>query len=88
MTSSKSTVKNGKKYCLFFIKYQFKVFFFQHVSCTYSLSVFFFFFLAYLIYLSIVLFNYYCKSFLYFIPGRGNALIIGGRLEVEYNRVN
>ena len=55
MTGSKSTIKNGKKYCLFFIKYQFKVFFFQHVSCTYSLSDFFFFFSAYLIYLSIVL---------------------------------
>ena len=27
------------------------------------------------------------KSFIYFIPGRGNTLI-GARLEVQYNRVN
>ena len=37
MTGSKSTIKNGKKYCLFFIKYQFKVFFFQ-TNHTYLIS--------------------------------------------------
>ena len=59
-TTEQSTVKAS-----LFVN-QFKVFFFfQHMSCTYSLSDFFFFFLVYLIYLSIVLINYYRISYLF-----------------------
>ena len=52
MTGSISTMKNGGKYCLFLTKYQFKVFFLQHVSYTVSLnllSLLFFLFLVYLL---------------------------------------
>ena len=49
----------GKNIASSLTKYQFKVFFFQHVSCTSIPSFIFFIFLfLFLVYLFIVVFNY------------------------------